>query len=224
MEGRLALLRSLAQKDKAQAYSTLLTDVLSNAANDPAAVGRDVHTLVETVLTQDHVGIVVGRQILSELVKYLADGAIKDAEVKKAIVKDTLLIAQPRLVSYEEQVSTKSSRTTGSYSDPPLKINALRFQLADLLEHEEEWSEAARVLMGISMDSGHRFVPQSHHQSDIAHLIKLHVLEPSQTKKSSRSTFVSFVFFSKTKTPFRRKHTTIAPRCLSTRRMTAKHC
>jgi len=39
-----------------------------------------------------------------------------------------------------------------------MKVNALRFQLADLLEEEEEWSEAARVLMGISLDSGQRCV------------------------------------------------------------------
>jgi len=37
------------------------------------------------------------------------------------------------------------------------KVNTLRFQLADLLEEEEEWSAAARVLMGISMDSGQRY-------------------------------------------------------------------
>lgn len=37
------------------------------------------------------------------------------------------------------------------------KVNILRFQLADLLEEEEEWSAAARVLMGISMDSGQRY-------------------------------------------------------------------
>lgn len=37
-------------------------------------------------------------------------------------------------------------------------MNSLRFQLADLLEQEEEWSEAARVLMGISLDSGQRCV------------------------------------------------------------------
>jgi len=34
----------------------------------------------------------------------------------------------------------------------------LRFQLADLLEEEEEWSEAAKVLMGISLDSGQRSI------------------------------------------------------------------
>jgi len=37
-----------------------------------------------------------------------------------------------------------------------IQVNTLRFQLADLLEEEEEWSAAARVLMGISMDSGQR--------------------------------------------------------------------
>ena len=46
----------------------------------------------------------------------------------------------------------------GAVSNAVDKINSLRFQLADLLENEEEWSEAARVLMGISMDSGHRCV------------------------------------------------------------------
>ncbi len=38
-----------------------------------------------------------------------------------------------------------------------LQVNILRFQLADILEEEEEWSEAARVLMGISLDSGQRY-------------------------------------------------------------------
>jgi hypothetical protein len=36
------------------------------------------------------------------------------------------------------------------------QVNSLRFQLADLLEEEEEWSEAARALMCISLDSGQR--------------------------------------------------------------------
>jgi len=37
----------------------------------------------------------------------------------------------------------------------------LSFQLSDLLEEEEEWSESARVLMGISMDSGQRYALHS---------------------------------------------------------------
>ncbi|OBZ70205.1 COP9 signalosome complex subunit 4 [Grifola frondosa] len=119
MEAKLTQLASLSQKDKASAYH--------------------IHILIDNVVNQD-VNIVVGRHVLSELVKALADGVIKDAELRKRIVEDTLATVQPRIVSYEEQV------------------NSLRFQLADLLEAEEGWSEAARVLMGISLDSGQRLV------------------------------------------------------------------
>lgn len=43
---------------------------------------------------------------------------------------------QPRVVSYEEQVTT------------------VREHLANLLEKEEEWSKAAQTLAGIDLDSG----------------------------------------------------------------------
>lgn len=45
---------------------------------------------------------------------------------------------QPRVVSYEEQVTT------------------VREHLANLLEKEEEWSKAAQTLAGIDLDSGAR--------------------------------------------------------------------
>ena len=41
------------------------------------------------------------------------------------------------------------------------QVNSLRFQLANLLEAEEEWTEAARVLMSVSLDSGSRYEAQS---------------------------------------------------------------
>ena len=44
----------------------------------------------------------------------------------------------------------------------------MRFQLADLWEREEEWSKAARVLMGISLDAGNRYA-----QQDLSHVVKL---------------------------------------------------
>ena len=43
---------------------------------------------------------------------------------------------QPRVASYEEQVTT------------------VREHLANLLEKEEEWSKAAQTLAGIDLDSG----------------------------------------------------------------------
>lgn len=100
MDGHLSNISSLGQKDKAPAYSSLLRDTLSSP-ND-ATVGADLHTFVDAVVAQDN--LLVGRQILSEVVKFLADGAIKDGDLKKAVVEDIIGITLPKIVSYEEQV------------------------------------------------------------------------------------------------------------------------
>ena len=102
MDKKLSQLQNLPQKDKNAAYTSLLKEALSQP--NPSSVVADVHTLVDTVVNQDNVGLVTGRQVLSELVKQLVEGAVSDREVRKQIVKDTLAVAQPRLVSYEEQV------------------------------------------------------------------------------------------------------------------------
>jgi COP9 signalosome complex subunit 4 len=41
----------------------------------------------------------------------------------------------------------------------PLQSSALRLHLSDLLESNEDWIEAAKVLQGIPLGSGHRSVP-----------------------------------------------------------------
>ncbi|KAG6916288.1 hypothetical protein DXG01_007529 [Tephrocybe rancida] len=132
MDTQLAQISALSQKDKGPACIALIPEIL--ARPDPTILVADLHKLVDTVVNQDSIGLVVGRQVLSELVKILGEGSIKDVELRKRVVEDTLTTVQPRIVSYEEQVNT------------------LRFQLADLLEEEEDWSEAARVLMGISLE------------------------------------------------------------------------
>ena len=105
MEQKLAQSKNLSQKDKGPAYSALLSQTLSNSSG--RALANDLHFLVDALVTQDCAGLVVGRQVLTELVKALKDGVVKDREIKKHIVKDTLAISQPRLVSYEEQVCKK---------------------------------------------------------------------------------------------------------------------
>ncbi|KAH7887709.1 hypothetical protein F5I97DRAFT_1862221 [Phlebopus sp. FC_14] len=139
MESRLTQLATLAQKDKTPGYLVLVSETL--ARPDQSSIPADFHLLVETVVNPESVGLLVGRQVLSELVKNIGAGAISDHDLRKRIVQDTLATLQPHIASYEEQV------------------NSLRFQLADLLEAEEEWTEAARVLMGISLDSGARSLP-----------------------------------------------------------------
>lgn len=100
MEARLAQVSTLPQKDKGAAYVSLISDVLSRA--DPATAASDIHQIVEAVL-QDNV--VVGRHVLPELAKSLSNSTVQDTELRKQIVQETLTLVQPRLVSYEEQVS-----------------------------------------------------------------------------------------------------------------------
>lgn len=101
MESKLAQISSLTQKDKGPAFIALISEIFSRSGPD---VAKDLHTLVDTVVNQDSVGLVVGRQVLSELVKSLGEGIIQDADVRKRVVEDTLQTVQPRIVSYEEQV------------------------------------------------------------------------------------------------------------------------
>ncbi|KAG8966096.1 hypothetical protein FRC03_012508 [Tulasnella sp. 419] len=133
VEARLANLVGVSQKDKGAAYTDLLKQLV--AESKPSA--EDILKVVNHVVLEDHVGLVVARQVLTELLKALQTDAFKsDLELQKNIIESTLETLQPRVVSYEEVAQ------------------ALRLQLADLLENEEEWSEAARVLMGLTMDSG----------------------------------------------------------------------
>lgn len=101
MDQILAQIAGYGQKDRATAYQSLLAEILSRS--DQQQLAAEIHLLVENVV-QDSVGVVVGRHVLTELVKALGEGAIQNIEVRKRIVEDTLSITEPRIVSYEEQV------------------------------------------------------------------------------------------------------------------------
>ena len=107
MDAKLAQLQSIGQKDKAQGYSSLIAEAL--AQQDSTVVARDVHTVLETALTEAHVGSVVKRQVLGELVTSLGNGIIKDAACKRQIIEDALQLAQNDPVSFEEQVCAFTS-------------------------------------------------------------------------------------------------------------------
>ncbi|CAE6422068.1 unnamed protein product [Rhizoctonia solani] len=115
-----------AQKDKATAYSELLQNIL-NLPQDQIPATLLIY--VGLIVNRDQPGIVVARQVLSELAGALEKNKIEDRDARKKVIQDVLDTLQPRLVSYEEQTA------------------ALRLQMASLLEEEEEWVEAARVLM-----------------------------------------------------------------------------
>ena len=154
MQSQLSQIAALNQKDKGAAYVALIPEIFSRP--NPTSLAADLHSLIDTLVNQEHVGLVVSRHALSEVVKALGQQpGLDDLELRKRLVEDAISTIQPRVSSYEEQVSY---RDYDVYCSHNRQINALRFQLADILEAEEEWTDAARVLMGISLDSGQRRV------------------------------------------------------------------
>ncbi|KAG7449171.1 uncharacterized protein BT62DRAFT_887959 [Guyanagaster necrorhizus] len=151
MEDKLAAIASLAQKDKAPALSSLLQGILSS--QNQLSFTTDLHTFVEFVVNQDN--LLIGRQILTDVVKALTHDSIRNHDLRKNAVEDTLAVVLPKIVSYEEQVI------------------ALRFQLADLLEEEEEWSSAAHVLMSVYNESGQRSFTDSDRLRGYVRIVRL---------------------------------------------------
>lgn len=103
MDQKLAQLNSLSQKDKGPAYLTLLWEIFSNSS--ASDIGSNIHIFIDYVANHETAGVIVGRQVLAELVKALGEGAITDPELRKRVVEDALATLQPRIASYEEQVS-----------------------------------------------------------------------------------------------------------------------
>ena len=104
MDRKLAQLQTIAPKDKAQGYISLLSEALSQGSG---AV-RDVHAVLTNALTQDNVGQVVQRQVLTTLTEQLRSEVVKDGEVKRQIIEDAIAIAQPSgstsaALQFEEQ-------------------------------------------------------------------------------------------------------------------------
>lgn len=91
---------------------------------------------------------------------------IADQDTYQSILEMALEKVQPRVLSFEEQVSCgKDIPDSNAFFFfliliflPLCQATSLRFQTADLLEETGDWLGAARVLQGISLDSGHRNV------------------------------------------------------------------
>ena len=99
-----------------------------------------------------------------------------------------------------------------------LQVNALRLILADILEKEEEWSSAAKVLTGISLDAGGRYAIPKFYQS---HLMSAFL--PARTRRSYEYMSVLYGCTLKKKTLSRRNPITIAQRRCRTPQQTKSY-
>ncbi|SJX60911.1 related to COP9-signalosome complex subunit 4 [Sporisorium reilianum f. sp. reilianum] len=152
------------------AYDSLISDLLQQPSsklsrNDMLeATSAYLRHAVFSEQNSTGGGLVIGRQALTALEHHVGKIAeehetqrrdkdrmqddddeqsapsIVDRDTRRQLLENALEQLQPRVLSFEEQASS------------------LRMQLAGLLEAEEDWNEAARVLLAIPLDSGHRNV------------------------------------------------------------------
>ncbi|CCF54958.1 hypothetical protein NDA11_004634 [Ustilago hordei] len=151
------------------AYESLISDLLQQpssklSSNDLLqATSAYLRHAVFSEQNSTGGGLVIGRQALTALEHHSARLAeeyelqkrdkdrmqdiedesmpsVADRDTRRQLLENALEQLQPRTLSFEEQASS------------------LRMQLASLLEAEEDWKEAAQVLLAIPLDSGHRNV------------------------------------------------------------------
>lgn len=78
----------------------------------------------------------ISRQILSDVSSHLIK--LPD-DISKAVSHYTLDKVQPRVISFEEQVAS------------------IRQHLADIYERNQNWRDAASVLVGIPLETGQKY-------------------------------------------------------------------
>ncbi|CAO3652676.1 unnamed protein product [Cunninghamella blakesleeana] len=136
------------QKQKMDEFTSILNDIISSTIptdNSQFIPASNADTLVKLLqeyidaVLNEQVGLVNARQLLTEYID-LFDTHIKDTEIQKKCISYAIEKAQPRVVSFEEALSR------------------LREKLASIYEDEDDFLEAAKILQGIPLDSGHRSI------------------------------------------------------------------
>eukprot|EP00884_Botryococcus_braunii_P007009 jgi/Botrbrau1/16309/Bobra.0066s0077.1 len=147
------------QKQKIEVYRETLLRLIA---------ARDVTSLKDFFdhMLSDDVPLVVSRQLLQTFALELSK---LDAAAHKEVAEYALEKVQPRVVSYDEQVTI------------------IREQLAQVLELEEAWAKAAQVLAGIDLDSG---VKQSDNEYKLRQNIRIAMLHLEDEDHVSAETFI----------------------------------
>lgn len=139
---------------QAPAFTSLLKSIISGPESELLA---GVSAWLDAVLLSAQL---VSRQTLADLSQQLA--RINDREIRKECLNQCLNQLQPRVTTFEEQVSAASlgsgscGGATAADERTSLQVCTLRESYADLLEADEEFPEAAKVLIGIPLESSSR--------------------------------------------------------------------
>lgn len=118
-------------KDQAEKYRAILDMILSSSGEDLI----DTLKIFIEAIVNENVSLVISRQVLTDVSNRLL---LLPDEISKAVSHYTLDKVQPRVISFEEQVAS------------------IRQHLADIYERNQNWREAANVLVGIPLETGQK--------------------------------------------------------------------
>ena len=118
-------------RDLAEKYKVVLDSILQ-LGEDELVDG--LKSFIDAIVNEN-VSLVISRQLLSDVASQLVK---IDDSVSKVVSHYTLEVVQPRVISFEDQVG------------------AIRQHLADIYEREQNWRQAAQVLVGIPLETGQK--------------------------------------------------------------------
>ena len=118
-------------RDLSEKYRSVLDAILQLGEDE---LVDSLKVFIEAIVNEN-VSLVISRQLLSDVGTQLVK--LEDS-IAKAVSHYTLDIVQPRVISFEDQVGT------------------IRQHLADIYEREQNWRQAAQVLVGIPLETGQK--------------------------------------------------------------------
>lgn len=150
------------QKEKLVEYKNLIEKIFNNAAiSSLENSGKQALILSSQVqeffshIVQENVVLSISRQVIQQLVDSIDKCQTVQFEIKKNLWETAAKYLKTRLVAFEEQASIVYER------------------LSALLEEEEEWTAAAKVLMEIPLDSGYRNTSDDYKIRIYVHIVRL---------------------------------------------------
>ncbi|CAB3371365.1 Hypothetical predicted protein [Cloeon dipterum] len=118
-------------KDQAEKYRQILDNILLGQGED---LVEGLKAFIEAIVNEN-VSLVISRQLLTDVCSHLQK---LPEEISKNVSHFTLDKVQPRVISFEEQVAS------------------IRQHLAEIYEKNQNWRDAANVLVGIPLETGQK--------------------------------------------------------------------
>jgi len=144
-------------KQKTDKYKALLDQNIAN---------KDIPKLKEFVthMLDEKTTLVISRTLLQQFAKLIST---LPPESHKEIASFAIEKTQPRVVAFEEQIST------------------IRLNLADLFEDEEDWRESAKILIGIPLDGSGRVLEPEYKVNIYVKIAQLYLQDEESVQAES---------------------------------------